>query len=114
MPRSPDQTDAYIGRRIARRRGALGLTQADLAARLGVSFQQVQKYEAGANRVSASRLSRIAGLLGASVLDFLPRDVGGAAPDTESDLEQLNSAFLRIGEDRVRRAVSQLVKALAE
>ena len=51
-----DEIDAYVGARIGLRRSALGLSQSALAQQLGVSFQQVQKYETGQNRISASRL----------------------------------------------------------
>ncbi|RZJ44851.1 MAG: XRE family transcriptional regulator, partial [Brevundimonas sp.] len=64
---APDHIDAYVGARIGLRRSALGLSQAALAQRIGVSFQQVQKYETGQNRISASRLHRAAVVLGASV-----------------------------------------------
>jgi transcriptional regulator with XRE-family HTH domain len=60
-------TDAALGARIRARRRTMGLTQAGLAETLGLSFQQVQKYERGANRVSASMLHRIAQSLGVSV-----------------------------------------------
>lgn len=61
-------TDQAIGARIRMYRKALGLSQTDLAGRLGVTFQQIQKYETGANRIAASRLWRIADMLGISVL----------------------------------------------
>ena len=110
-PRSPDQIDAHIGRRIAQRRSALGLTQGGLAERLGLSFQQVQKYEAGTNRVSASRLVRIADFLGASVLDFLPE--GAEAAEADPELGRLTNAFSRIGDAEVRSALTRLATALA-
>ncbi len=72
MPRSPDQIDAFVGARIAQRRAALGLSQQGLADRLGISPQQIQKYEAGTNRVSVSRLHRIATVLGAATAGFFP------------------------------------------
>jgi len=56
----PDPIDAHVGARLRARRALLGLTQTALAAKIGVSFQQVQKYERGANRVSASQLWRAA------------------------------------------------------
>lgn len=62
--------DEYVGSRIAKRRSSLGLSQAELAKRIGVSFQQVQKYESGQNRVACSRLFKIA-----EVLDCLPGDL---------------------------------------
>lgn len=62
--------DEYVGSRIAKRRASCGLSQAALAGRIGVSFQQVQKYETGQNRVACSRLFKIA-----EVLDCLPGDL---------------------------------------
>ena len=59
-PREADAVDRAVGRRIAARRAALGRSQSALASELGISFQQLQKYEAGQNRVSASRLHHIA------------------------------------------------------
>jgi transcriptional regulator with XRE-family HTH domain len=58
-PRTATTVDAYIGAQMRDRRTALGLSQAALGEKLGVSFQQVQKYESGANRVSAARLFEI-------------------------------------------------------
>jgi transcriptional regulator with XRE-family HTH domain len=72
MPRRTQDIDAAVGLRMAARRSALGLSQTALAVELGVSFQQVQKYEKGANRVSASRLHQVATVLGCSVADFFP------------------------------------------
>lgn len=64
--------DMYIGKRIRHRRWLLGMTQTDLANLIGVSFQQVQKYETGTNRVAASTLFRIAQVMGTDVTYFLP------------------------------------------
>ena len=64
--------EAEIGRRVRMQRLACGVTQQQLAGKLGVSFQQVQKYENGQNRISAGRLRQIAEILGASVSDFIP------------------------------------------
>src|SRR5688572_5975416 len=68
---APDPIDVEVGRRIKLRRTAAGVTQTDLAAHLGISFQQVQKYERGANRVSASILVRTAAFLGATVAELV-------------------------------------------
>jgi len=68
MPgRKPDPLDAMVGAKIRVLRVSRGLSQSDLAGEIGVTFQQVQKYEKGANRVGASRLSHIAAVLGISV-----------------------------------------------
>jgi DNA-binding Xre family transcriptional regulator len=69
--REPD-IDSYIGRAIRRRRRLLGLTQAEAGARVGISYQQWQKYESAANRVSASRLVTIARALECRPCDLLP------------------------------------------
>lgn len=65
--RAADASDAAIGARIRLRRHALGITQSDLAQALGLTFQQVQKYERGVNRVAANRILQIAKLLECSV-----------------------------------------------
>src|SRR5271170_1296158 len=67
--------DIEVGARIRQRRLLLGMNQETLASRLGLTFQQVQKYESGANRVSASRLLAIAEILGVPIEDFFPNRV---------------------------------------
>ena len=66
----PHPVDIHVGRRIRSRRWLVGITQQDLASKVGIRFQQIQKYETGANRVSASRLWEIAGALGVDVVHF--------------------------------------------
>jgi transcriptional regulator with XRE-family HTH domain len=73
MTRAPTGVDAHIGRAIRERRNALGISQERLAQQLGITFQQVQKYESGRNRVSASRLVDIATVLDMPVGCFLPQ-----------------------------------------
>ena len=69
--RAPDAViDAHIGQKIRRRRRQLGLTQHQLAVACGVRFQQIQKYESGANRIAASRLWKIAQAMQTPLLDF--------------------------------------------
>lgn len=68
--RTPDHVDAHVGRKIAARRAELGQSQATLAEGVGVSFQQVQKYEHGGNRVSASALVKIATAQGLPVASY--------------------------------------------
>lgn len=72
MDRSPDQIDVYVGGQIRDRRLAEGLNQTQLGKAIGVTFQQVQKYEKGTNRVSASMMHRIAATLGCEISDFFP------------------------------------------
>ena len=123
MPRTPDATDAAVGRRIGERRSALGLSQGALAQRLGVSPQQVQKYEAGQNRISASRLNDIATALGIAPGAFFPeRPTQGA--DEGGDLSNLRfmtataegrsvaAAFPLIRDRSLRQALAQITEAL--
>ncbi|MFE9085222.1 helix-turn-helix domain-containing protein [Brevundimonas sp. NPDC003935] len=118
MPRRTQDIDAVVGARMAARRSALGLSQTALAAQLGVSCQQVQKYEKGANRVSASRLHQVATALGCSVADFFPTrgddPVAGRRDLTATmDGRALAEAFHRIADPALRQAVTRVVEALA-
>lgn len=125
MPRSPDAMDASVGRRISARRAAMGLSQSALAQRLGVSPQQVQKYEAGANRISASRLSDIATALGVGPAAFFPEPASGSAPNdaeapsnlrfmtASAEGRALAAAFPLIQDRAVRQALARITEALA-
>lgn len=120
MPRQAQDIDAVVGSRVAARRSAMGLSQTALAVELGVSFQQVQKYEKGANRVSASRLYQVATVLGCSVADFFPARadsldpaVGLSALTATADGRALAEAYPRITDPSVRHAVMRVVEALA-
>lgn len=75
--------DVHVGKRIRHRRWTLGTTQQQLADRVGIKFQQIQKYETGANRVSASRLWDIAAALGVPVSFFFEGMDGAALPEGE-------------------------------
>ena len=78
----PHPVDRHVGRRVAERRIALGLTQTDLAQALGLTFQQIQKYEKGVNRISASRLWETAQFLGVEIDDvFAGLAVDATVPD---------------------------------
>jgi transcriptional regulator with XRE-family HTH domain len=70
----PNDIDRHVGAQIREQRIAIGMSQETLGGAIGVSFQQVQKYEKGSNRVSASRLWRIGKALGASMQDFFPAE----------------------------------------
>ena len=119
-----DEVDAYVGARIGLRRSALGLSQSALAQQLGISFQQVQKYETGQNRISASRLHRAATVRGTSVETFFPpvETARGAADDgweslrfitSTADGRTVASDFPLIEDRDLRRAVARIVRALA-
>jgi len=75
-PRKPDPIDVHVGTQIRLRRQALKMSQEKLGDALGITFQQVQKYERGDNRVSASRLHKTAATLRTPVQDFFPADNG--------------------------------------
>lgn len=83
--RAVKDTDVLVGARIAERRAALGLSQSDLGRALGITFQQVQKYETGANRVSASKLWMTAEFLGLPINAFFP-GAGDASEEAEADV----------------------------
>ena len=124
MPRSPAAIDALVGHRIAERRAAMGLSQTALSQRLGVSPQQVQKYESGANRVSASRLNDIAIALGVAPGALFPDRSSGEASESD-DLSRLRfmtatpegravvAAFPLIRDRNLRQALAQITEALA-
>ena len=119
-----DEVDAYVGARIGLRRSALGLSQSALAQQLGISFQQVQKYETGQNRISASRLHRAATVLGTSVETFFPpvETARGAADDgweqlrfitATADGRTVAAGFPLIEDRDIRKAVARIIRALA-
>ena len=129
--RGPLAVDMHVGARVRMRRKFLGVSQQSLAARLGITFQQVQKYERGANRVSASKLYEIAHALEAPVSFFFEGLAEPSAdlrrPHQVEVLEQSIAAFLHSSEGlelaqafskldtaRLRRQVLELVRALAE
>ena len=119
-----DKVDAYVGARIGLRRSALGLSQSALAQQLGIGFQQVQKYETGQNRISASRLHHTATVLGTSVETFFPpvETARGVADDgweamrsitASADGRTVAGLFPLIEDRDIRKAVARIVKALA-
>jgi transcriptional regulator with XRE-family HTH domain len=119
MTATPDPIDIDVGARIRARRVFLGLSQTKLANALGLTFQQVQKYERGDNRVSASTLVRVAGALDTSVSALVGEDAGRADKPMFRHLAMpgafdLLDAFAKIPDPEVRRAVVRLTKSLAK
>ena len=123
----PHIVDRHVGARVRRRRRALGMSQDDLAVAVGLTFQQIQKYERGSNRISASKLFMIAHALQATVPYFFEGLTGpapgvgeGEAPAFEHELpltqeeRELVSWFSRLESRRLRRQVLGLVRAIAE
>lgn len=118
----PDPIDIGVGARIRIRRRELGVSQAALGEHLGLTFQQVQKYERGSNRVSASMLVRIAARLGCTVA-FLVGEEKGAAGHLEGGLlarlaspgvAELIEAFSGIESAQARTALMQLARSMSE
>ncbi len=135
--RRPNPIDLHVGSRVRLQRMLLGMSQEKLGERLGLTFQQIQKYEKGINRIGASRLFDLAQVLGVSVQFFYdeapgrvgtPR-VGGfvsAASFAERPADnyvvdflssregiELNKAFVRISDAKVRRSLVDLVRSVA-
>ncbi|HYG86463.1 MAG TPA: helix-turn-helix transcriptional regulator [Azospirillum sp.] len=116
----PEPVDVHVGARIRLRRTLMGLSQSELGKALGLTFQQVQKYERGANRVSASTLHRMAGILDVPVSFFfddlpddlkLPPPVGHDAPLYRRESLELLRSYHAIP-DPIRKQVYELIKAL--
>ncbi len=117
--RRVDAIDIAVGARVRVRRRLLNLSQSALAEALGISFQQVQKYERGANRVSASMLVKIAQRLGCSVASLVGEDVGAVHDVLSTQLAvsgavEILEAFEKIKSPSVRRRLLKLVASLAE
>jgi transcriptional regulator with XRE-family HTH domain len=124
----PHPVDRHVGLRIRMRRKELGVSQEKLAEALGLTFQQVQKYERAANRVSASKLWEVARALQTHVGYFYEGlDASAAAPAARfnanssahaflltSDGLELASMFPRLPRARVRRKLVELVRVIAE
>ena len=117
-PKQSTPVDQGIGSRIALLRTANGLSQSQLAEALGISFQQVQKYEAGKNRIGAGRLQAIADRLGVSVATFFEDATQPSADDaidmllhSDGAIELLR-AYTSIRDDEVRRSILTMVKAM--
>ncbi len=129
--KKPNPIDIHVGSRIRLRRTMLGMSQEKLGESLGITFQQIQKYEKGTNRVGASRLQNISSILNVPVSFFFEDAPGGEQADVQSGLAeasssnyvvdflssseglQLNRAFVKITDPKVRRKLVDLVKALA-
>ena len=115
--------DAEVGRRIRARRLECGFSQSDLARRVGISFQQIQKYEKGVNRVSAGRLQRIAGALQVPMKFFYGAELPGLSRFKTSrlfylladrDALQLVTAFNVLSDRTLRRSFVRLMKQLTQ
>ena len=129
--KAPNPIDKHVGSRVRMRRMMLGMSQEKLGNALGLTFQQVQKYEKGTNRIGASRLQQISHILQVPVSFFFEGapSVGGAArlegmseaPSpayvsdflATSDGLALTKAFMRISDSKLRRRIVDLVEQIA-
>lgn len=124
--------DAHVGAQVKLRRAVVGMSQTELANRLGITFQQVQKYENGANRISASRLYQIAEFLDVPLESFFegtdavvvnaPGAYKGAKDETVKKYEDFIrgpagidfcKAFVNVDDPAVRKRITALVKSIA-
>ena len=120
-PRSTNSIDQHIGSRIRQRRNELHLSQEKLGEAMGISFQQVQKYEKGTNRVAGSRMVQIAALLNADIDFFYPAKANGHKPVASTMDGFLASreglviaeAFVRIKDPQVRHVIASSIARLA-
>jgi transcriptional regulator with XRE-family HTH domain len=128
----PSPVDVHVGARVRQRRTLFGMTQTDLADALGLSFQQIQKYEKGTNRVGASRLYDLSRVLDVSIeyfFDDMPPKVAASLPDvgrgkakelpsfdlnlmTKRETLSLMRAYYKVEEADVRKRVYELTKAV--
>ncbi len=127
--KSPDPTDMHVGSRVRMRRMMLSMSQEKLADGLGLTFQQVQKYEKGTNRIGASRLQQIAHILQVEVSFFFegaPHVAGFPARKNDApspayvsdflataDGLTIAKAFMRIGDAKLRRLIADLIENIA-
>ncbi|WP_316166693.1 MULTISPECIES: helix-turn-helix domain-containing protein [unclassified Bradyrhizobium] len=126
--KKPNHVDQHVGTRLRLRRNLLDLSQDDLARRLGVTAQLIQKYEAGETRISASRLYEIANQLAVPItwfFDEIDVEAGAAVPEaaheqtadfselvTKRESRQLLELYFGISDERLRRKVLQMAELL--
>jgi len=131
LPAKPNPIDVHVGSRVRLRRTLLGLSQEKLGEALNLTFQQIQKYERGANRIGSSRLFQLANVLDVPVsffFDDMPDEIAGSRPpglgeSTVPKFEQeklsrretleLVRAYYRVADPAVRKRIFELVKAVA-
>ena len=119
--KSPVPMDKVVGRRIRARRRQLGLSQQALAGALGVSYQQVQKYEQGVSRIGAGRLQQLAEVLNVPVSVFFDEQRGGSREgdevfaflDTPHSF-RLVKAFAKMADRRIQQCFVRLVEEVAD
>ena len=118
----PHPVDVHVGARLRIKRRLLGVSQTELGNALGLTYQQIQKYENGSNRVSASRLYQVASIFGVPIMSFfedMPSEITGPekfpadALVIDDQTTKLLRAYLSVPDDQVRKGIRNLVKELA-
>ena len=127
--KAPNPIDKHVGSRVRMRRLLVGMSQEKLGTALGITFQQIQKYEKGTNRIGASRLQQISSVLGVPVSYFFEDASGEAIPasglgDKKGDYVadflatseglQLTKSFMKVKDPKVRRRIVDLVASIAD
>ena len=116
----PHPVDVHVGSRVRLRRKLTGLSQIQLGQKLGLTFQQIQKYERGFNRVSASRLYQMSHILGVPVsffFDDLDEEAAARSPDEimlKRETLEFVRAYYRIGDPAAREGLRKLTEAMAD
>ncbi len=115
----PHPTDVHVGSRVRVRRTMLGMSQEKLGESVGLTFQQMQKYERGMNRIGASRLYELSGVLGVPVSYFFEglddaRSKGGEDTLTKRETLELVKAYYGIKSNKMRERLFELTKTIAK
>ena len=122
--RETNEVDRFVGERIRLYRSMVGMSQQKLAENLGVTFQQLQKYERGENRIGAGRLLTVATVLGIPITFLLDEEgfsqrhgvehsLAGGVLGTARDAYTIGRAFSQITDPEIRRTITTLVQGLA-
>ena len=130
VKKSPNPTDMHVGNRVRDRRQSLGMSQTKLAEAVGLTFQQIQKYEKGTNRVGGSRLQQFANILNVPISFFFEggpnapsqRKAGAIDPSitylseftSSKDGLALIKAFMQIKNTKLRRGITNMVEQIAD
>jgi transcriptional regulator with XRE-family HTH domain len=127
---NPHPVDVHVGKKVRQRRTLLGMSQEKLGAAVGLTFQQIQKYERGTNRIGSSRLYELSQVLDVPVSYFFedlegvptrvkskglseaPQSFDGPDPMTKRETLEMVRAYYKITDPRVRKRVFELVKSL--
>ncbi|MYM56720.1 helix-turn-helix domain-containing protein [Thalassovita mangrovi] len=108
--------DVHVGKKLKNLRVLRGLTQTDVAKGLNISFQQVQKYELGRNRISASKLFEIANILNvppAYFFEGLDQNADASTPVIDEETARIASIFSKIKDERLKAQIRSFVDAVA-